>query len=240
MRIVHHFHHAQDVGLVDDDAGKAEYAPGGVVRVNGHVDVIFVADGHDALQEIFQVGKKRLVVHAAVHFKQLFDVLHAFRFPAGHDGAVGVAGDGGKHFLRIQLIHGLLGVGEHGGAVRAYAGQLGSGPVEYGHEVVADQMDVCLSQILQGGDVVVDILVAVEKTGLDGVVDVDAFDAGKAQSGVLDLFFQGKDIGKLPHVPGRGVVQGGDHAGHAGDLTDLLQGHGVEAASVPSQCHLHK
>ena len=30
--------------------------------------------------------------------------------------AVGVAGDGGKHFLRIQLIHGLLGVGEHGGA----------------------------------------------------------------------------------------------------------------------------
>ena len=54
------------------------------------------------------------------------------------------------------------------------------------------------------------------------------------------VFFQGKDIGKLPHVPGRGVVQGGDHAGHAGDLADLLQGHGVEAASVPSQCHLHK
>ena len=90
VRVIHHFHHAKDVGLVDDDAGKSEHAPGGIVRMDRHVDVVFVADRHDALQEIFQIGKQRLIIHVAVHLEQLFDVLHAFRFPAGHDGTVGV------------------------------------------------------------------------------------------------------------------------------------------------------
>ena len=71
-------------------------------------------------------------------------------------------------------------------------------------------------------------------------MDVDAFNACQAQPGVFDFLFQSQNGIQFPDISGRGVIQRGDHAGHAGDLADLLQGNGVEAASVPSQSHLHK
>lgn len=43
------------------------------------------------------------------------------------------------------------------------------------HEIIADHMDIRLSQALQRGDVVVDILFPVGRTHLDRVVDIDAF-----------------------------------------------------------------
>ena len=232
--IVHHLHHAEDVFLVDDDTGQSKYAPGGVVGMDGHVDVIFIAHRHDALQEIFQVGEKLLVIHILVHFEELFDVGHALGLPAGQDGSVGIPADGGEHVLRVQGINCLLGIGQHSGAVRADPCKLSSGPVEHGHEIVAHHMDAGLAKVLQGGDVVVDVLVPVGGADLDGVVDVHAFDAGKLKACVLDFLFQGEDVFHLPGFAGGGSIEGGDDAGDAGDLANLFQGYGVVLAAVPA------
>ena len=101
MRVVHHLHHAKDVRLVDDDTGQTEYTPGGIVGMNGHVDIVFVADRHDALQEVLQVRKQLLIVHILVHLEQFLDVSHTLRLPAGQDRTVGITADGGEHILGI-------------------------------------------------------------------------------------------------------------------------------------------
>lgn len=73
VRVIHHFHHAEDVFLINDDSGEAEYAPGGVIRMNGHVDVVFITGGHDAFQEIFQIGKELFIVNVFIHGEEVFD-----------------------------------------------------------------------------------------------------------------------------------------------------------------------
>ena len=50
-------------------------------------------------------------------------------------------------------------------------------------------MDIRLTQIFQRGNVVIDIHVPFRCAGFDGVVDIDAFDAGKLQACVLNFFF---------------------------------------------------
>ena len=234
VRIIHHFHHAQDIFLVDDDAGQAENAPGRIVGMDGHVDIVFVADRHDAFQEIFQVGKQLFFIDILIHGEKVFDFLHALRFPAGHDRAVGIAGNGCKHIFRIQFVHCFLSIGKNGGAVRAYSGKFGPCPVENGHKVVADHMDIRFSQVLQSGDVIVYVDIPFRGACFDGVVDVYAFNAGELQTRVLNFFFEGENVLKGPGFSGNGVVKGGDHAGYAGDLADLFQGYGIESASVPS------
>lgn len=112
MRVIHHCHHAQDVGFVDDDTRKAEYAPCRIIGMDRHIDVVFVADRHDALQEL--------------------------RLPARHDRAVGVTCDGFKHVLRIKGVNSFLCVRENCGAVRSYTCQFCSGSVKDRHEVVVN------------------------------------------------------------------------------------------------------
>ena len=189
VRVIHHFHHAEDVFLINDDSGEAEYAPGGVIRMNGHVDVVFITGGHDAFQEIFQIGKELFIVNVFIHGEEVFDFFHTLRFPAGHDAAVGICADGGKHILWIQFVHCFLGICKNGGTIRAHSGKLGSCPVKNRHEIVAYHMDIRLTQIFQRGNVVIDIHVPFRCAGFDGVVDIDAFDAGKLQACVLNFFF---------------------------------------------------
>ena len=91
VRIVHHFHHAQNVGFVDDDSGQTEHAPCGIVRMNCHIDIVFVTDGHDALQKILQIFEELFIGYVLIHFKEFLDVRHALGFPAGKNRTVGVA-----------------------------------------------------------------------------------------------------------------------------------------------------
>ena len=182
MRIVDHAHHAENVFLVDDDARKTKYAPGRIVRMDCHVDVILVAHRHDALQKILQVGKQFFIVNVLVHGKKLFDVRHALRLPARHDAAVGIPGDGLEHFLRIEGIHSLLGVSEDSRTVRTFSGEFRAGPVENRHEVIAYEMDIFFSEIFQCLNVVINVEITVRCAGFDGVVDVDALDTGNMKS----------------------------------------------------------
>ena len=187
--VIHHLHHPQDVGLVYNDSGQAEYTPGGIVRMDRHVDVVFVADRHNAFKKIFQVCKQLFVIHVFIHFKQLFHPCHAFRLPAGHYGAVHFSCDGVKHFFRIQGIHGLLCVCQYGGAVGPHPCQLGSGPVKHGHEVITYHMNSGLPQTLQGSNIIIDIPIPVRRAYLDGIVDIHALNAGQLKTCVLDFLF---------------------------------------------------
>ena len=123
---------------------------------------------------------------------------HALRLPAGKHKTVGIRRDGIKHFGRIDTVNGLLAVGQYRGAVIPNPGKLRSCPVKDGHKVVADNMNVFLSQTLQGLNIIVNILVPVRGTDLDRVMDVYAFNAGNMQTGGLHFHFAGMDLLPAP------------------------------------------
>ena len=189
-----------------------------------HLDVIFIADGHDLLEEILQVVEKIVARHVFVLLEELLDVRHSLGLPAGHHSAVHVACDGFKHLLGNQFVDCFLGICEAGGAVRKDSGQLGPCPVEDGHEVVAYKVDILFSEVLQGLDVVRDQLVAGGLSELDVLMYVDALDTGEVEACCLDFVLHRADPLAAPHFAGHRVVQGRDNAGHAGNLPDLLQG----------------
>ena len=147
---------------------------------------------------------------------------HTFRFPAGEDGAVGITGDGCEHILRIQCIYCLLRVGKYGGAVGTNPGKLGSGPVKYGHEVVAYHVYAGLAQTLQGRDVVINVFVSVRGAYLDGIVNVHALNACKLQPRVFDFLLQCQNIFHFPYFTGFGAVKSGNDTGYTGNLSDLF------------------
>ena len=64
--LVDHLHHPLNVALVDDDPRQTEDAPGRIVRVNRHVDIIAVADRHNRFQENPQILKQLFFIDAAV------------------------------------------------------------------------------------------------------------------------------------------------------------------------------
>ena len=239
VRIVDHLHHAQDVLLAGDDAGQAEYGPCGIIGMDGHLDVVLIADGHDLLKEIFEVVEEIIGGHILILLEELLDVSHSLGLPAGHDGTVGVAGDGLEHLLGNQLVDGFLCVGQSGGSVRKDSCQLSSCPVEDRHEVVAHKVDVFFAKVLEGLDVVGDQLVAGRLAELDIFVNVDALDAGDVKAGGLNFFLERVDTLLTPHFTGLCVIKRCDDACHAGDLPDLLQGDSVEFGTVPSECHFH-
>ena len=148
VAIIHHLHHPLQIGQVNDDSGKTKHAPGRIVRMNCHINVVFVTDRHDSFQEVFQIGKECFLVHILVHFKELLDFRHALTFPAGQDKTIGVGGNGIKHFHRIDAVHSLLAISKYRGAVRAYSCKLSAGPVKDRHEIVAYKMNILFAKAL--------------------------------------------------------------------------------------------
>ena len=55
MRIVYHLHHTQDVFLINNDTRQTEHTPGGIIGMNRHVNIVFIAYRHDPLQEVLQI-----------------------------------------------------------------------------------------------------------------------------------------------------------------------------------------
>ena len=239
VRIVDHLHHAKDVFLAGDDTGKTEYGPCGIIGMDGHLDVILVAYGHDLLEEVFEIVEKIVSSHVLVLLEEFLDVRHSLGLPAGHDGTVGVASDGLEHLLGDQLVDSLLCVGQGSGSVRKDSCELSPCPVEDGHEVVAYHVDVLFAEVLQSFDIVSDQLVAGRLAELDIFVNVDALDAGDAKACRLNFFLQSVDPLLAPDFAGLCVIKRRDDAGHAGDLPDLLQCDSVEFGTVPSECHFH-
>ena len=199
-----------------------------------HFNVVLFADRLDGLQKIHQVVEEYVRVHVLIQLEQLLDAGHALRLPSGQLEAVGLLAHGLKHVLRIQLVDLLLVVGQNRGTVRAHLRQVGTGPVEHRHKVVANHMDIGLSQALQGGDIVGYVLLALRNAHLDGVMDVHALDSKHLQALGLHLLLHLKNALHRPGLSGRNVVQGGDHTLHPGNLTNLLQGHTVHTLAEPT------
>ena len=222
MRIVHHVHDPEHVFFIGHDPRQPEHAPGRVVGMNGHPNVIFPAYRHDLLQKIPEIFKQPFLIHALVHGKQLLYPCHALRLPARQDRAVHILSNGGKHGLRVQPVHRLLGVGQHRRPIRAQPGQLRPGPVKHWHKVVAHQMNVLLAQIFQRLYIAADIHIPVCSPCFNGVMDIDALDPGNMEPGSLHLLFQRPDPLPAPHFSRLRIVKRRDDPGHAGDLADLL------------------
>ena len=117
--------------------------------------------------------------------------------------------------------------------------ELRAQPVEDGHEVVDDDFDAVLGEVLQGGAVVRDVLVARSAAEFDVLVDVDGLDDLAFQAGGVGLADEPGDRGPLPRLA-RGVLVEDPHdARHTGDLTDVPEGDGVESLSEPAEGHFH-
>ena len=240
MNVVDSLHQAQDVFLVDDDARQSEDAPCRIIRMDGHLDVVLIADRHDRLQEVNQVVKQLFVVDILIQFKQLLYLGHALRFPARHDGSVHIAGNGIEHLFRIDAVNSFLGICQHCGTVCPLSGQFGSCPVEDGHEVVADKMDVLFTKVSQAFDIGFDVLVPVSGTGLDRIGNIDTFNAFDLQAGCFHFVFQSTDLFSCPEIARLFVIQHGNDSGYARNLTDLFQGYRIILRPVPAHCHFHK
>ncbi len=117
--------------------------------------------------------------------------------------------------------------------------QVGAGPVEDGHEVVADDLDAELGQVADGLAVVFDQSVPGGKTDLDVVVNIDRFDHVHVEAVLIELLLHFSDFLYLPDFTGHFVVQRPDDAGDAGDLLDIGEADLVIALAVPTEAHLH-
>ena len=239
VRVVYHFHHTQNVLLVDDDTRQSEYAPCRIIRVDCHVDVIFVTNRHNSLQEIFQVFKQFLIIDFFVHLKQFFDMLHSFRLPSRHHRSVHIPCDRIKHFFRIQCIYCFLCISKYSRTIRTHSCQLCSCPVKYRHEIIAYQVNIFFSQIFQCFDVVVDILVSLRCSCFDRIVHIYTFDPCHTQSGCFHFFFHCADTLTAPYFTRRCIIQCCNHTCYSRDLANLLQSHCVKFSSIPSECHFH-
>ena len=241
VRIVHHLQEAVDAGLVHQQAGQAEDIPRGIVHVDGHLDVTLVAGGHQSLEEVLQVLPQLLLGDRGVGLEQLVQLCHALRLPAG-EGHVVLLGEGHdvlSHSLVIALDLVLL-VEQCGRAIAYRVEQIGAGPVEDGHEVVADDLDAELGQVADALLVVLDILVAGGQADLDVVVDVDGLDDGGAEAGRVDLVDDLLDLVLLPDLAGHLAVQRPDDLLDTGNLLDVAQGDGVIALTIPAPTHFHR
>ncbi len=133
---------------IHQQAGQAEDIPRGIILMDGHFDVALVAGGHQSFQEVLQVLPQLFLGDRGVGLEQLVQLCHALRLPAG-EGHVILLGEGHdvlSHSLVIALDLVLL-VEQCSGAVAYGVEQVGTGPVEDGHEVVADDLDTELGQV---------------------------------------------------------------------------------------------
>ena len=112
--------------------------------------------------------------------------------------------------------------------------QLGAGPVEHRHKVVADAPDAGLRQAPDVLAVILDVPVPGGEAQLDVLVDRDALDDLEGQPGLFGECLQLGDALPAPDFAHGHVVHRGDDGLHPGDLADLLQGDFVVFA-IPAE-----
>ena len=241
VRIIHHAQEAVDALSIHQQTGQAEDIPRGIILMDSHFDAALMAGGHQCFQEVLQVFPQLFLGDRGVSLEQLVQLCHALRLPAG-EGHIILLGEGHdilSHRLVIALDLVLL-VEQCGGAVAYRVEQVGTGPVEDGHEVVADDLDAELGQVADALLVILDILVAGGQTDLDIVVHIDGLDNIHVKAVGVDLVCNLLDLVDFPDLAGHLVVQCPDDAGHAGDLLDVAQGDGVVALAIPAPTHFHR
>ena len=118
--------------------------------------------------------------------------------------------------------------------------QVGAGPVEDGHKVVADNLDAELAQVAHGGLVVLDVHIPGGLADLNVIVDIDGLHHVHVEAVGLQLLLNLCDFVNFPYFAGHLVMQRPDNAGYAGDLLDIGKGDLVIAFAIPTETHLHR
>ena len=239
--MVHHLQEAVDILAVDQQTGQTEDIPWGIVHMDGHLHVALLAGGHDGFQEILQVGPQLLVVHIGVVLEQLVQLGHTLRLPAG-EGHIVLLGEVQNvfcHGVVVVLDHALL-IEQGSGAIANFVEQVGTGPVEDRHEVVADDLHAELGQVADALLVVLDQAVPSGLADLDVVMDVDRFHHIAVEAVGVELVHDLLDLVFFPNFTGHFVVQSPNNAGDTGDLLDVGQLDLVIAFAVPTETHVHR
>ena len=202
------------------------------------LDIGLAAGGHKRIEEVLKVGPELLLRHVLICVKELRKVSHALRLPSGHREALALLCDVLGHFLRVG--HDLVLLVVHGSrAVLIGMEELGSCPVEYGHEVVADHLHAELCEVAECLLIVLNVHVTCRKADLDVVMNVDRFHNVHIKAVGLDLVRSLLYLVLFPYDPGHLVMKCPHDPFHTGDLLYLLKCDRVIAGSVPAKCHLH-
>ena len=181
------------------------------------------------------------MVHIGIVLEQLVQLGHTLRLPAGegHVVLLGEVHDVLGHGVVVVLDHALF-IEQGGGAVADLVEQVGAGPVEDGHEVVADDLHTELAQVAHGGLVILDVLVTGGLADLDVVMNVDGFHNIHIEAVGLQLLLNLRDLVHFPNFAGHLVMQRPDNAGYAGDLLDIGKRDFIIAFAIPTETHLHR
>ena len=233
-------HHAVKARLIVRDARQAEDRPARIVRMAGHLHADLFAGRDDAVEEILEVFKQLLLVHALVELQHVLQLGQTGGLPARQGEAVGVFGraaDDLHRGHRAQL--GLIVIQAVGAVLRDDARQIGAQPVQHRHEVVDDDLHAVLRQIADGLAVILDVLVARGQAELDILMHVDALDDLALEPRGMHLVDIRLDLVFLPNLARGLVVKHAHQAGAAGDLLDLLERDFVALTAIPAKRHFH-
>lgn len=82
--IGHSVEKCADVGVARYDARQPENRHGWIVGVHAHIDAVFVAYGHDGVEEVSHVGAQLLGCYAFVEVEQGAEFLHGLKVVFGN------------------------------------------------------------------------------------------------------------------------------------------------------------
>ena len=206
----------------------------------GHAHAHLFTNRDDRIQEILEVFKQLILIHALVKLHHALQLCQTCRLPAGHGEAVGVF-RGAAHDLHgghiSQLF--LVVIETVRPVLRDLPRQICAQPVKHRHEVVDDHLDAILGQIADAGLVVLDILVARGQSEFDILMHIDALDDFALKPRSMNLFDVAADFILFPRLACRLVVQHTHEPRAARNLLDLLERDLVAVAAIPAKCHFH-
>ena len=127
---------------------------------------------------------------------------------------------------------------EVGGAVGVIVGKVCAGPVQNGHEVVADCVDSFKAEVPQGLLVDLYLLIAVRASVFDGFHHGKAFHHAPAHAVAFDVLLQLMNLFPCPDLSEGDVVKGCDYSLHP-DLSKHGKGDLILLAK-PAPCSFHK
>ena len=206
------FHVGTEPGLVDAFVEIEELAE----LLDGRLVVFAEITRHEALRLDDDVLHELVVLlgcHGLGQFVAFGQYVATFAPSLGElEGGPLLAGTRALQDIDVEV--GELGVVEVKvrGAVGIVVEQVGAGPVEYGHEVVADAVDALGREVAQALLVDLNLVVAVRTAVLDGLYYWQALDDAPAHAVTLDILAQVADLLTGPYFPKGYVVQGGDDA----------------------------
>ena len=261
-------HHPAHVLLIAQDTGQPEDGPGRIVRMNGHADARFLAHGHDFIQEIVQVPPQLRIVYALIaleHLPELLrrQVIHRTGKPQQDGIRQRLAGAsvhglekfaGARRRLRGIILRGPFPfqnkqvkrghadgvILQDAAAVLHGKGQVGTRPVQHGHEIVAHHFHAAGGQIAQALLVNVQVMLPVPGTRLDVFMNGDAFRHYPLHA---SLFNHPRAFGHglpRPQFPALYFMQG-RHDSVSARLADVPQRHRVVwAVPSPALNHIDK